>query len=377
LVFQRFSAKFSTLFGSSRFGFTLVELLVVIAIIGVLIALLLPAVQAAREAARRMQCTNNLKQLALACHNHHDILKNFPSRMTGPNTSQSRLSWLYQILPYAEQVSLYQQISTTGTSNAVNGTTNYTNIPVPWDSNFRPWRTVITTFLCPSDSAKDNVEGGIANSSYSCNCGDLTYWHSNGSQDKRGRGTFLALVHRDFAAITDGTSNTFLASESCIFNGNLNARKGGIALNRNVQTGTPAACWAALDPNETNRVVNPVYNVGGRNFCGVRWPDGLPMSTGFYTILGPNAPTCFDNSDLSGYSVGITRSASSWHTGGVNCALVDGSITFVSETIDAGVTSDPMPYVNPGTDWDDSGKESPYGVWGAYGTVAHSENKSL
>jgi prepilin-type N-terminal cleavage/methylation domain-containing protein len=361
---------------SVRGAFTLVELLVVIAIIGILIALLLPAVQAAREAARRMQCSNNLKQLALACHNYHDTMKVLPSRMTGPSQSEARLSWLYAVLPYMEQTALYQQINTKGTSNAANGTTNYSQIPVPWDGNFLPWRETITAILCPSDGAGREIAGGVANSSYSCNCGDLTYWHTKNKQDNRGRGTFLALIHRDLAAITDGTSNTFLASESCIFSGNLNARKGGIALNRNVQTGTPAACWAALDPNDSNRVVNPVYNVGGRNFCGVRWPDGLPMSTGFYTILGPNAPTCFDNSDANGYNVGITRSASSWHTGGVNCALADGSITFVSETVDVGVTSDPMPYTDH-TNWHDSGNKSPYGIWGAYGTVAHGESKSL
>jgi prepilin-type processing-associated H-X9-DG protein len=232
---------------------------------------------------------------------------------------------------------------------------------------------VITPFLCPSDSAKNKVESGIANSSYSCNCGDLTYW----SQDKRGRGLFLSLIHKGIEDVLDGTSNTFLASESVIFGGDLYARKGGIALNRDIQVGTAAACWAAIDPANNNQIQAPVYNVGNRNFCGVRWPDGLPMSTGFFTILPPNAPTCFDNSDLNGYSVGITRSASSWHTGGVNCALVDGSVKFVSENVDSGVMSDPSPYITPGSNWDPSGKASPYGVWGAYGTIGCGESKSL
>src|SRR5262245_6386293 len=100
-------------------GFTLVELLVVIAIIGVLVALLLPAVQAAREAARRSQCSNNLKQIGLAMHNHHDTLLAFPygqfggyannSSLPSPPafTTKSSVTWPILILPYAEQVPLY------------------------------------------------------------------------------------------------------------------------------------------------------------------------------------------------------------------------------------------------------------------------------
>ncbi|MDR2439140.1 MAG: DUF1559 domain-containing protein [Planctomycetaceae bacterium] len=207
-------------------------------------------------------------------------------------------------------------------------------------------------------------------------CGDLTYWHARNTQDKRGRGLFCALIHKRFEDVTDGSSNTFLASESVIFGGDLYARRGGIALNRNIQTGTPAACWAALDPTNRQRIQAPVYNVGNRNFCGVRWPDGLPMSTGFYAILPPNAPTCFDNSDLNGYNVGISRSASSWHNGGVNCALVDGTVKFVSETVDCGVMSDPLSYVDH-TNWEPNGQPSPFGIWGAYGTIDRGESKSL
>ncbi len=363
----------------NRLGFTLVELLVVIAIIGILIALLLPAVQAAREAARRMSCTNNLKQLGLACHNYHDTRNCLPARMTGPAVTISRLSWLYSVLPYMEQGALYSQIHTAGTVNAKDGSQTYTELAChPWDRNFLPWYTVIDALLCPSDGAgKSPSPEGLGNSSYSCNCGDLTYW----AGDPRGRGTFIDLKHRSFGSITDGTSNTMLASEGAIFSGNLNARKGGIALNRNVQVGTAAACWAALDPEDSNRVQDPVYAVGfeggNQNFCGTRWADGLPMSTGFFAILPPNSPTCFDNSDLGAGGTGITRAASSWHTGGVNVALVDGSVRFVSDTIDSGDMSAPSPYAEPGVNWDDSGKRSPYGVWGGMSTIAHGESVTL
>ncbi|MDR0611764.1 MAG: DUF1559 domain-containing protein [Planctomycetaceae bacterium] len=106
-VFRHFPAKFSTLFRSSPFGFTLVELLVVIAIIGVLIALLLPAVQAAREAARRMTCTNHLKQIGIGIHNFHDTQKGLPPIVIfGPKGSF--LAYLY---PYIEQPSLYERMT--------------------------------------------------------------------------------------------------------------------------------------------------------------------------------------------------------------------------------------------------------------------------
>ncbi|MDR2344808.1 MAG: DUF1559 domain-containing protein [Planctomycetaceae bacterium] len=103
-VFRNSSAKFSTLFSSSRIGFTLVELLVVIAIIGVLIALLLPAVQAAREAARRMACTNNLKQFGIGIHNFHSAYDALPPVGLGPN----RASLFVFLMPYYEQASQYE-----------------------------------------------------------------------------------------------------------------------------------------------------------------------------------------------------------------------------------------------------------------------------
>src|SRR5947199_6053705 len=95
----------------ARTGFTLVELLVVIAIIGVLVALLLPAVQQARESARRMSCQNNIKQLGIALHNHHDTKNTFPTGAlnTGINGTPCYTTWTIEILPFMEQQALYQQ----------------------------------------------------------------------------------------------------------------------------------------------------------------------------------------------------------------------------------------------------------------------------
>src|SRR6476620_658264 len=105
---------------SLRRAFTLVELLVVIAIIGVLVALLLPAVQQAREAARRMSCNNNLKQIAIALHNHHDVKGSFPpgGMNTGHNGTPCYTTWSIEILPFMEQQALYQQYDQTQLNTA-------------------------------------------------------------------------------------------------------------------------------------------------------------------------------------------------------------------------------------------------------------------
>ena len=141
-------------------GFTLVELLVVIAIIGVLVALLLPAVQAAREASRRSSCGNNLKQLAIACHNYHDVALKFPmnyattagnAHWNEPDDSTHRsTSWMVQILPFVEQKPLYDQIDFNfGVKNDPrNGTVvNAPNNP----SNMFVARTIVKGYVCPSD----------------------------------------------------------------------------------------------------------------------------------------------------------------------------------------------------------------------------------
>ena len=142
-------------------GFTLVELLVVIAIIGILIALLLPAVQAAREAARRSQCTNNLKQITLASHNYHDTAKTFPPMRIGTfmfdlsnnytATNAGCMSGFVSLLPFIEQTGLYAQISTPQT---IAGTAYPSFGPVPWNGAYTPWDVTVPAYMCPSESVK-------------------------------------------------------------------------------------------------------------------------------------------------------------------------------------------------------------------------------
>ena len=149
-------------------AFTLVELLVVIAIIGVLVALLLPAVQAAREAARRMQCSNNIRQLAIALHNYHDVNQTFP--LNYRPVVGGTYSWMQAILPYVEQQNLYSQITMGGT--------------VTLPNNTLVANTVIKTFRCPSDGLTQNglmtnaSDGGgtKAVTNYKVNCGAYWVW---------------------------------------------------------------------------------------------------------------------------------------------------------------------------------------------------------
>ena len=141
--------------GRSRYGrgFTLVELLVVIAIIGILIALLLPAVQAAREAARRSQCVNNVKQIGLSLQNYHDKNGAFISFQYQPNNPNSRMSGIVGLLPYMDQQPIYDQIaSNSGTTLSAAGTNTYIAWgPTPWTNDYLPYRQVISACLCPSD----------------------------------------------------------------------------------------------------------------------------------------------------------------------------------------------------------------------------------
>jgi len=183
-----------------RFGFTLVELLVVIAIIGVMVGLLLPAVQAAREAARRMSCTNNLKQLGLGMHNYHDTFKMFPRNyiLVGGNAWEA-LSASYSILPFIEQTSLYD--------NAQPNLRNWTWIR----TNLMEQRLAV--YLCPSalpapPSAAISWGGPGSNYAWSTGSSTETVWAGG-----RFNGMIAYSADRNFASVTDGLSNTMLAAE--------------------------------------------------------------------------------------------------------------------------------------------------------------------
>jgi prepilin-type N-terminal cleavage/methylation domain-containing protein/prepilin-type processing-associated H-X9-DG protein len=343
-----------------RKGFTLVELLVVIAIIGILVALLLPAVQAAREAARRTQCVNNLKQLGLACHNFHDTYQHFPMcgfQMGYDNNgdwggARDRWGYLVPLLPFIEQAPLYEEFLS-----------NHLGQTAPWDST-AVTQAKIATIVCPSDGQGKSVAGvnnGRTPTSYHANRGDYRLdWHWDECRGVFGEST---KQYHTFASISDGTSNTMLIAECKI--GKAGSREAGLAVATGWafdNGGPPAPCLARVGPD--NLMSGDIQ--GGDWQIGWRWADGHNIYSLFFPVLPPNGPTCGESGE--GYAL---VSASSYHPGGVNVAFADGSVHFIGDTIDAGDPTlgerDSPLLTDPGRPQDYSGP-SLRGVWGALGS---------
>jgi hypothetical protein len=356
---------------------------VVIAIIGILIALLLPAVQAAREAVHRMQCTNHLKQLSLACHMYHDAHNCLPPYCLKIGSDvQEGANWLVMILPFIEQQGLFEMIQTGGTGASINGTENFrAGYGVRTDnSNYRPWRVRFALQACPSDSFTTQAEAApfLVPGSYRANTGDCTanladMCDSSKQHNRRMRGPFIATVGKNFSAIEDGTSNTFLLSEA------LTCRPGeersailGLAHSGSAGNGTPDWCMSSLDPNILNRI-RTTNGWQGANYKGRRWNCTEFCYAAFNTIQAPNTVSCI-LWGTAGRNTLILPSSSN-HTGGANHSLIDGSVRFVSSTVDTGDSSiTAWDSTDPSRNWH---PQSPYGVYGAMGTAALSEAKSL
>lgn len=290
-----------------RSGFTLVELLVVIAIIGVLIALLLPAVQQAREAARRMQCSNNQKQLGLALHNYHDTHLRFPPGTFcdtshkddhGVTSNKNRYGWMQVVLPFIEQDAVYEtfmaEVHGSGSS--------------PWQVSARTVK--LDAFLCPSDGAAGkDVDGqyGFAGSYLAVHGVDGL---NNGGKDQRGM--MYCLSKTAFKDVVDGTSNTALMSEIVVVpdNGSQQDRRGGY--------------WVVT--NAANVTIAGYYNPNSR------YPTSSDRQPSSYYISTDRAPSA---GPASGGWYRCT--ARSYHPGGVITAMADASVTFIPETIDNAV----------------------------------------
>jgi prepilin-type N-terminal cleavage/methylation domain-containing protein len=310
-------------------GFTLVELLVVIAIIGVLIAMLLPAVQAAREAARRMQCTNHLKQLSIAVHNYHDTHQTFPpvfiawsNFAAGTSINSSGFSWIALMLPFFEQGGLYSQLNFNVKCNAAP------------NSNLKNIR--INTLLCPSNGEErdrlnswttsftsstpvshhyygllgplgpNNLGGGdyVSISGVTGTGTDRQSSHGIFTSNAGLRGYYIQPSGTTFANITDGTSNTYLLGE-------ISWTKMGETSGHNIMSYLQSY-------NDSNNVfilpARSVVRTKPINYSRKRVQQGLSPD-GSYNELnwGSN------------------------HSGGTHYAQGDASVRFVSETINVDV----------------------------------------
>jgi prepilin-type N-terminal cleavage/methylation domain-containing protein/prepilin-type processing-associated H-X9-DG protein len=364
---------------NSRRGFTLIELLVVIAIIAILIALLVPAVQKVREAAARAQCESNLKQLGVAMHNYYDHNNSFPpstpnyfngGRGTNPMGNEDTVNSMPLLCPYIEQQGLYNQLAV-----AFNGGGFSTNpFGPPRDYGFYPpWQADIPILHCPSsplgDPYVETAQGTFSNTSrrnYVYCTGDLIFnnyqWAGTGFQVNNSsrlyRGVFGFDSHTRTTQIIDGTSNTIMMSEQAS-NGMANDIHGLFATGVGGLNTNPSTCLS--------KAANGAYKAGvavrtGRPQTAL-WHDGEGIFCTFQTVLPPNSPSCV--SDTFGDSWGIA-SATSYHVGGVNVLMADGSVHFVSDNINAGNSAAPETLSGP----------SPYGVWGALGTMNGGETTS-
>jgi prepilin-type N-terminal cleavage/methylation domain-containing protein/prepilin-type processing-associated H-X9-DG protein len=325
-----------------RRGFTLIELLVVIAIIGVLIALLLPAVQAAREAARRAQCVNNLKQIGIALHNYETATGSFPlGAMRAQQNLGSYASYPWsihsQLLPYLEQKPLYDAINfswcpcSSGTASPINSTARFTKVK---------------GFLCPSDGMAGSTGVNYSNSYYGSIGTSMTYGGTKTT------GVFAAwdnypttsIQHYTLATITDGTSNTIAFGEGLVGGANWSSNMLRNTVNKHGIVGYLYDAKVSFPTTETylancnaTAAAQKLANPGGYNDKGDYWAWGYVGHTMFNTVVPPNSTQygwagCGPHASNTASGLYLNN-ATSDHPGGCNFLFSDGSVHFLKSSI--------------------------------------------
>jgi prepilin-type N-terminal cleavage/methylation domain-containing protein/prepilin-type processing-associated H-X9-DG protein len=313
-------------FRRRRKAFTLVELLVVIAIIGILVALLLPAIQSAREAARRTQCSNNLKNLSLGLHNFHDSYKVFPPGLDFGSWTTPVWGWSYHILPYIEEKSLQDQLSTSATGAGAHRTLQQVFTDAGANASYpaiRAMQTPLPIFRCPTDITPELLPATIsssfgeapfrpfspttpttpadfqpATSNYVGSRG-FFYQRTCNPTSRLGcdnTGVFYVDSKVGIKDITDGTSHTFLLGER--------------------DERCNAATW-----------------LGGLS------PPDVDLKRGYFqlavTYWDLNNPELDHGSGVAGWFRACESAFSSAHPGGANFAMADASVRFIPDTIDS------------------------------------------
>ena len=346
---------------TKRSAFTLVEILVSISIIGLLVALLLPAIGAAREAARRLDCSNRLRQIGIAMSNYESAYRKLPAMRLGnasANGPYARTSGLVMILPFIEQSALFERMQ----NSIVNGHASSRSAspimycPLPGSNGasgqeIKPWLDKLSLFRCPSDP-KTELDEEMGYCNYVFSVGDTIVDNANQAT----RGLFESGRFRRLSDIADGLSNTIAMSEVRV-DAKMFEWMSDSELLMPCRYSERSRCTTSVLLNSPP--AQPAFFGRGR-----RWVDGAPIYTAFNTILPPGDASANHRND-SDLTYG-NFAAGSYHTEGVNCLMGDSSIRFISSSIHCGDLSMIAPTA-------DTGVGSPYGVWGQLGTRSCGE----